>query len=121
MRIMRYSRMDLSRRPSKSSKNFPIVGIGASAGGLEALKEFFSACSPAPDAAFVVVVHLPSDFKSHMSEILSHFTPMPVLEAADGMKVRVDHVYIIPSGKDLTIRDGFLRLMERGPGSLAIN
>jgi two-component system CheB/CheR fusion protein len=111
----------MPNRPNNPSQDFLIVGIGASAGGLEALKDFFSACSPAPGAAFVVVVHLAPDFKSHMSEILSHSTPMPVLEAADDMKVRADHVYIIPSGKELTIKDGFLRLAERGPNSQTID
>ena len=113
--------MGQPRRPRNTSQKFPIVGIGASAGGLEALKELFSACAPAPGAAFVVVVHLPSDFESHLSNILSHSTPMPVLEAADGMKVRVDHVYVIPPGKDMTIARGSLRLKEREPNSLTID
>jgi two-component system CheB/CheR fusion protein len=113
--------MGTFRGSRKTSENFPIVGIGASAGGLEALKDFFSACAPAPGAAFVVVVHLAPDFQSHMSDLLSRAARMPVEEAADGMKVRVDHVYVIPPGKELTIKGGFLRLKEREPNSRTID
>ena len=113
--------MGTAKRARISPPDFPIVGIGASAGGLDALKDFFSACSSAPGAAFVVVVHLAPDFESHMTSLLSRAAPMPVQQAADGMKVEVDHVYIIPPGKDLTIKGGFLRLAEREPNSLTID
>ena len=111
----------MAKRARKSPPDFPIVGIGASAGGLDAIKDFFSACSSAPGAAFVVVVHLAPDFESHMTSLLSRAAPMPVQQAADGMKVEVDHVYVIPPGKDLTIKGGFLQLAEREPNSLAID
>jgi two-component system CheB/CheR fusion protein len=110
----------MSNRP-KLVSDYPIVGIGASAGGLAALKEFFSACPSGPGAAFVVVVHFAADFKSLLPDILARITPMPVAQAADGMKVRAGRVYVIPPGKDMTIKGGILRLAERRPGSLPID
>lgn len=80
-----------------------VVGIGASAGGLEALEEFFDALSPTDDAAFVVVQHLSPDYRSMMSELLAKHTAMPVVEVEDGMEVRGGHVYLIPRRSNMTI------------------
>ncbi len=92
---------------------FHIVGIGASAGGLEALEQFFQALPQQANMAFVVIQHLSPDYKSMMAEILSKSTAMPVCEAADIMPVKPGHVYLIPPKKMMTISQGCLRLTEK--------
>ncbi len=90
-----------------------VVGIGASAGGLEALERFFE---PLPDdsgMAFVIIQHLSPDYKSMMAEILSKYTAMPVGEAEDGMRVQANHVYLIPPNKSITMSGGKLFLGEK--------
>lgn len=90
-----------------------IVGIGASAGGLEALEQFFQAMPPDNGMAFVVIQHLSPDYKSMMAEILSKYTIMPVREAEDGVEVKAQHVYLIPPKKSMTIAGGRLQLTEK--------
>ena len=105
---------DSAHLPAIDSRDgCPIVGIGASAGGLAALRTFFEAVPENPGMAFVVIVHLDPTHKSHMAELLQRFTLMPVREVAASVKVEPDHVYIIPPDKDLTLADGHFRLMER--------
>ncbi|WP_370573381.1 chemotaxis protein CheB [Methanomethylovorans sp.] len=96
------------------NKKFPVVGIGASAGGLAALGEFFSAmpADTSLEMAFVVVQHLAPDRKSMLSEIIMRYTGMQVYEVKDGMVVRPDCIYIIPPSKDIIIVDGMLHLVE---------
>jgi two-component system CheB/CheR fusion protein len=91
---------------------FPIVGIGASAGGVAAFESFFSAMPQHEDTgmAFVLVQHLSPDHKSVLVELLKRHTRMPVFEAADGMVVRPDCAYIIPPSHDLQLVGGALRL-----------
>ena len=94
--------------------DFPIVGIGASAGGLAAFQEFFSAM-PAdtyPGMAFVLVQHLSPDHKSILSELVQHHTHLQVFEVADGMTVQPDCVYIIPPNRDMAFLHGALHLLE---------
>ena len=74
---------------SSNRKLFPVVGVGASAGGLEALGEFFETLPKDSGMAYVVIQHLSPDFKSFMSEILQRGTSIPVQPAQDGMKFRV--------------------------------
>jgi two-component system CheB/CheR fusion protein len=95
--------------------NLPIVGIGASAGGVEALEQFFKAVPPDNGLAFVVVTHLPPDHESMLAEILGRATPMPVVDAKDGDRVEAEHVYVLPPSAILTIRQGRLRLRRTGP------
>jgi two-component system, chemotaxis family, CheB/CheR fusion protein len=95
------------------SQSFYIIGIGASAGGLEALEQFFQAMPPENGMAFVVIQHLSPDYKSMMAEILSKYTSMPVCEAADNMEVKPNHVYLIPPKKSMTIMERRLRLTEK--------
>jgi two-component system CheB/CheR fusion protein len=90
-----------------------IVGIGASAGGMEALHEFFDYMRPDTGLSFVVVQHLSPDYKSLMSELLAKHTMMQVFEAADAMEVMPDCIYVIPSKKLLTIKNGKLHLAEK--------
>jgi len=87
-----------------------VVGIGASAGGLEALRAFFSVMPSQSGMAFVVVQHLAPDYKSLMAELLSRLTEMPVLRAEEDMEVRPNHVYLIPPRYNLTISEGRLHL-----------
>ncbi|HVY45036.1 MAG TPA: chemotaxis protein CheB, partial [Minicystis sp.] len=86
------------------------VGIGASAGGVEALERFFEGVGASTGSAFVVVQHLSPDFKSMMDEILSRRTVMPVHVAADGARVAPDSVYVNAPGTELAIEDGVLRV-----------
>ena len=92
---------------------FPVIGIGASAGGLEAFSAFFEAMDPNSGMAFVLVQHLPPDRESLIAEILARHTSMPVHQVQDQMPVCVDSVYIIRPGNTLTIRDGLLHLGKR--------
>jgi two-component system CheB/CheR fusion protein len=92
---------------------FPVVGIGASAGGLEAVGELLDALPPDSGMAFVLVQHLPPEHNSLMAEILSRRTRMPVRQVEDGMAVEANHVYVIRPGHLLTIHDGRLRLGPR--------
>ncbi|VTT99032.1 mcp methyltransferase with pas pac sensor : Methylase of chemotaxis methyl-accepting protein OS=Rhizobium leguminosarum bv. trifolii WSM2012 GN=Rleg10DRAFT_2965 PE=4 SV=1: CheB_methylest: CheR_N: CheR: PAS_10 [Gemmataceae bacterium] len=99
---------------------FPVVGIGASAGGLEAYTEFLRACPPDAGMAYVLVQHLPPDRESLLAEILARHTRMPVFEVADGQPVEPDRVYVIRPGRTLTLKDGCLclgpELAARGHG-----
>ena len=93
---------------------FPVVGIGASAGGLAAFGAFFSGL-PAdadPGMAFVLVQHLDPDHKSLLAELIRRYTRMQVFEAEDGMSVGVNRVYIIPPNRDMAILNGMLQLLE---------
>jgi two-component system, chemotaxis family, CheB/CheR fusion protein len=92
--------------------SFPIVGLGASAGGLEALEQFFGQVPKSSGIGFVVVQHLDPTRKGIMPELLQRFTSMNVLQVKDGMKVKPDHVYVIPPNKDLSILHGELQLLE---------
>ncbi|MBF0528770.1 MAG: hypothetical protein HQK55_05775 [Deltaproteobacteria bacterium] len=114
---------DVSTKPSLTppTENLPshYVGIGASAGGLEALETFFTNMPPDSGMAFVVIQHLSPDFKSMMVELLSKRTSMPVLRAEEGMLVEKNHLYLIPPQKkhhNISWQIAFKR-----PGSLPRN
>lgn len=117
-----------SRRLKKSQSNtpdggqqenqnqlFPIVGIGASAGGLEAFTQLLSHLPPDTGMGFVLIQHLSPNQKSILAEILSHTTQMPVEQAQHEMTVEPNHVYVIPPNAMLTISDGKLQLSPRQP------
>jgi len=91
---------------------FPIVGIGASAGGLEALDQFLSHVPPDSGLAFVIVVHLDPLHKGTMPELLQRFTTMKVEQVRDRVQVRPNQVYLIPPNKDLSFFHGVLHLFE---------
>ncbi|AHB47873.1 histidine kinase [Hyphomicrobium nitrativorans NL23] len=91
---------------------FAVVGLGASAGGLDAFQRFLDAVSPDSGMAFVLIQHLDPTHVSMMSELLARHTKMPVVEAANGMPVEVDHVYLIPPGAYLALRNGSLWLSK---------
>lgn len=90
----------------------PIVGIGASAGGLEAFKTFFRAMPTDSGMAFVLIQHLDPTHESLMVDLLSRCTTMPVLQAEHGQPVKPDHIYMIPPNRSLTIRGTKLQLAE---------
>jgi PAS domain S-box-containing protein len=92
---------------------WPIVGIGASAGGLEPLQSFFDHLPPNSGLAFVVVQHLSPDFKSLMQELLSRHTTMGVHRVEEGMAVEPNSVYLIPPKKNMVIKDGHLLLKDQ--------
>lgn len=97
---------------NKSILDFPIVGIGASAGGLEALQEFFKNMVSEPDAAFVIIQHLSPDYKSFMNELLSRFTKIKIEVVTDGMAMQPNRIYLIPPKMNMTIFQGVLYLNE---------
>jgi len=103
---------------SKKQNTFRIVGIGASAGGLEALEQFFSHMPQDSGSSFVIIQHLDPAGHSSMPEILTRFTKMPVRVAEEGMKLAVNSIYLIPPNKNLGIANGALFLQEpaRPPG-----
>jgi two-component system CheB/CheR fusion protein len=83
---------------SAAKANFPIVAVGASAGGLDAVTKLIDALPQSPGMAFILIQHLDPTHKSLMAELLAKHTLMPVVEAIDGAAIEIDHVYTIPSG-----------------------
>jgi hypothetical protein len=98
--------------PGKPSCPFPIVGIGASAGGLEALEVFLKHVPAASGMAFVIVQHLDPTHKGLMAELLQRATPMNVSQIKDRTRVQPNCVYVIPPNKDLSILHGVLHLLD---------
>ncbi|HEY1888871.1 MAG TPA: chemotaxis protein CheB [Steroidobacteraceae bacterium] len=96
----------------RASLAFPVVGIGASAGGVEALREFFTAIAATSGMAYVVIQHLSPEHESLMAEILGRCTAMPVRQIEDGVRIEPNHVYVIRPGHTVTLEDGALRLGE---------
>jgi two-component system CheB/CheR fusion protein len=103
----------------KEPAAFPIVAVGASAGGLEALEEFFEDVPLQSGLAFVVIQHLDPTHDDMLAELLQRRMEIPVNRIEDGMTVEPDHVYVIPPNRDLSILNGVLYLLElssaRGP------
>ncbi len=102
---------DLDHVPTAT---FPVVGIGASAGGLAAFEEFFAAMPPDtdPGIAFILVQHLSPDHKSLLTELVQRYTRMQVYEVEDGMTVQPNCTYIIPPKHDMAFLHGKLHLLE---------
>jgi two-component system CheB/CheR fusion protein len=98
------------RRAVPAAETFPVVGVGASAGGLEAFKKLFSAMPGDCGIAFVLVQHLDPTRKSLTAELVGTYTSMRVVQAKQGMRIEPNHVYVIPPNRYLTIKDRFLRL-----------
>src|SRR5262245_36183490 len=96
----------------EGADDFPIVGIGASAGGLQALKDFLDALPDEPGIALVIIQHLDPTRKSLAPELLATHTSMKLCEVVDTPRVRANSVYVIPPGKYLSIAGGELRLSE---------
>ena len=108
---------DVVKRQSDSMQDavgggVPIVGIGASAGGLEALREMLAPATLPTGMAFVVVQHLDPNHESMLAQLLDRNTALEVLQSAGGERIAPDTVYIIPPGRGLAIRDGVLELTD---------
>ena len=97
-------------RGAQSPTTFPIVGIGASAGGLDAFKKFFSALPADSGMAFVLIQHLDPTRESLTAELVGTYTRMRVVQVEDGMRVEANRVYVIPPNTYLSIHDRTLRL-----------
>lgn len=96
-----------------SDLQFPVVGIGASAGGLEALKKFLQALPTDPGMAFVFIQHLHPNHVSILPEIVERFSPIPVQTITDNIHIERNKLYIIPENKAVVTTDGILKLSER--------
>ena len=95
----------------KPLQKFPVVGIGASAGGFEALQELFTNLPPDTDMAFVVVVHQHPDHSSMLPELLDRRAEIPVVEAKNGIHLEPNKVYVAPPGKPIKVVDGALLMI----------
>src|SRR5262245_20001089 len=96
------------------TNGFPVVGLGASAGGLKALLQFFELMPANSGMAFVVILHLSPAHESHSPELLQNVTTMPVAQVNEAVRVEPNRVYVIPPTKHLEMRDGFITLSELG-------
>ena len=99
--------------PGLDPASFPIVAIGASAGGLEAFSNLLRALPPEPGLSLVFIPHLDPTHESAMVELLSRTTRMPVIQAAEGIAVACNKVYVLPPNSDMTISNGVLHLERR--------
>ena len=102
-------------------QDFYVVGIGASAGGLEALKDFFKNISDTTGMAFVVIQHLAPDHDSHMVGLLAKHTEMDICQAKDEMKVKPNSIYLIPPNRNLSIFNDKLFLSPRQSNKYNLN
>src|ERR1700740_2700399 len=115
--VQRKEKPSNKESPSDASPtNFPIVAIGASAGGLEALPSLLHALPAEPGLSLVFIPHLDPTHESAMVELLSRTTRLPVLQAAEGMRVARNSVYVLPPNSDMTISEGVLHLARREAG-----
>lgn len=99
--------------PAEPDNNFPVVGVGASAGGLEAITEMLKALPQNLGMAYVIVPHLDPSHESAMTELLGRATRLPVLQVLHGTRLKRDHVYVIPPNTEMTVSDGVLKLEAR--------
>jgi two-component system, chemotaxis family, CheB/CheR fusion protein len=100
--------------PDNKVSEFPIVGIGASAGGLEAFKGLLECLPVDTGLAFVIIQHLATGQESLLTDILSRFTKMLVFQVEDGMHVEPNYIYVIPPGSTMTLENGLLKLNPKG-------
>ena len=92
--------------------DFPIVGIGASAGGLEALESLFRSIPADPELSFVIVTHLGSGRVSFLREILERYSALPISEIADGQQPEINHIHVLGKGAALILENGAFRLKK---------
>ena len=110
-------KLKIDKPAVKSDNLFPVVGIGASAGGLDAFKKLLKAIPEDSGMAYVLVQHLDPSHESMLPELLQKVTKIPVLEISDDIKVEPNHIYVIPSNKMMVATDGILLLAPRPPKS----
>jgi chemotaxis response regulator CheB len=104
--------------PASSPPRFPVVGIGMSAGGLEALEQFLKRVPEQSGVAYVVVQHLDPNHSGMLVELLRRASSLPIDQATDGVVVEPNHVYVIPPNRDMSLSRGSLYLFPqpRAPG-----
>ena len=103
---------DLNSPSRNQRKEFFVVGIGASAGGISALREFFSNVPADSGMAYVVIMHLSPQHESNLAAVLQNHAAIPVTEVTATIIVEPNHVYVIPPSKYLVMVDGIIRLTE---------
>ena len=103
----------VSSEPVSAANPFPVVAIGASAGGLEAVMELLKNLSPTTGMAFIYVQHLSPDHKSILSTLLARATKMAVQVIDDMEQMKPDNVYVIPYNRDIEVTDGHIKLIPR--------
>ncbi len=101
--------------PTSGLEKGHMVGLGGSAGGIEALQAFFANVQPDSGLTYVVVLHLSPEHESRLAELLQRVTPLPVVQVNDPVKVEAGNVYVIPPGKLLRVADGYLRVIDLPP------
>ncbi len=106
---------------ANTSARFPVVGVGASAGGLEAFRGFFEHLPADCGMAFVMILHLPPDRKSMLSEIIDRWTSMPVRHVEEGIRVEPDHVYVVPPHAVVKMKDAVFHVEPARPGERLIH
>lgn len=94
------------------AENFLVVGIGASAGGVQALKDFFAHVPANTRMAYVVILHLSPDHESHLAEVLRSVSALPITPVEQRVRVEPDHVYVIPPNKSLQLKDGYIEVTD---------
>ena len=102
-----------AKSSASQAPDFFVVGIGASAGGLKPLEEFFTNLNQNAGAAYIVIQHLSPDFKSLMKELLERCTRMTIHRVTEGMALQSNSIYLIPPGKNLVLNGGKLHLIQQ--------
>src|SRR6201982_4293316 len=105
-------RLSQKRLSPPAAESIPVVGLGASAGGLDAFRRLLAVLPAGTGMAFILIQHLDPTHASMMVDLLAGHTPMKVEQAADGMPLKREHVYLIPPGTYLSIHGGALHLSE---------
>src|SRR5215217_9680287 len=95
-----------------AGQDFLVVGLGASAGGIRAFKEFFERVPADSGMAYVVILHLSPDHDSRLAEVLQFSASIPVTQVTETVRLEPDHVYVIPPNQSLSMEDGALHLSE---------
>src|SRR5580658_7106417 len=103
------------KKKERSANLFPVVGVGASAGGLEAFKRLVRAIPEDSGMAYILVQHLEPTHESILVDLLQKVTPIPIHEITNNVRVEPNHIYIIPANRLLTATDGVLQLSPRLP------
>lgn len=116
--------VDFTERSSSTPKSgalepshldFAVVGIGASAGGLQAVKRFFENMPKDNGMAFVVIFHLSPDHQSSAGKLIEQATQMPVIQVTSAVPIQKNHVYVISPAQHLSMNDGHLRVLQQAP------
>jgi two-component system CheB/CheR fusion protein len=101
-------------------KDVSVVGLGASAGGLDALKAFFAEVPETSGLAYIVLMHLSPDQPSMLPDLLQRVSRIPVTKAEDGQRIEPDHVYTVPSRKEISIYQGTIQLLDPAEKSISM-